>query len=203
MYATTFTNAPVNTPPPADLLGSTLRHLRYSGIVLLPTDSLWCVACDAQDPVAVKRLTRLCPPPPDLPVELLFADVAALRAATQRLHPRLETLLAYHRRPLAVVASPAHRFPAEVLQPDGRLVGRIAQDSFCARLVHELGRPLALVAAQRGNGPAPTHFGRVRSDIITGVDFTAQFRQREQLGEGPAVMVRYDEGAEELVFVRE
>ena len=203
MYATTFTNTPVNTPPPADALGSALRHLRYSGIVLLPTDSLWCVACDALDPVAVKRLSRLCPPLPGLPVELLFADVESLRAATRRLHPRLETLLAYHRRPLAVVAQPAQRFPAEVLQADGQLVGRIAQDTFCARLVRELGRPLALAVAQRGSEPPPTHFGRVRSDIIAGVDFTVQFRQREELGEGPAVMVRYDERAAELEFLRE
>jgi L-threonylcarbamoyladenylate synthase len=203
MYATTFTNTPVNTPPPADLLGPTLRHLRYSGIVLLPTDSLWCVACDATDPVATKRLTRLCPPQPELPVELLFPDVEALRAATLRLHPRLETLLAFHRRPLAVITEPAHRLPAEVLHPDGYAVARVAQDPFCARLTRELGRPLALAAAQCGAGPPPTHFGRVRSDIITGVDYTVKFRQREQLGEGPAVMVRYNEETAELEFLRE
>lgn len=203
MLATTFTNTRVNTLPPADALGTALRHLRYSGIVLLPTDNLWCVAGDATDPVAVKRLARLCPPTSELPVELLFAEIATLRSAAEQLHPRLETLLAFHRRPLAVVVSPARSFPDEVLDTNGKLVARIAQDPFCRRLVRELGRPLALAVAQRGPGPLPIHFGRVRSDIIAGVDHTVQYRQCEQLGDGPAVMVHFDDGAEELVFLRE
>ncbi|MCB0638151.1 MAG: Sua5/YciO/YrdC/YwlC family protein [Lewinella sp.] len=176
--------------------------LRREGLILAPTDSLWSIICDAQDPVALERLRRLRPPSPDHPIEVLFPNLDTLKRYAPFLHPRLETLLSYHARPLTVVTRATDSLPRPVISPDGLIAARIAQDSYCQQLLQFYGRPLASVLAHVPGTPYPTHFGRVRSDIIEAVDYVAKYRPREATNLHPSVMVRLGEN-EELDFIRE
>lgn len=184
-----------------DLEGAT-DILAREGLVLAPTDSLWCVLCDAQDPVALERLRRLRTPTREYPIEVLFPDLASLKRHTHDLHPRLETLLHFHTRPLTVLAESALPWPAPILSPRGQLAARIARDRYCQLLLNLYDRPLASLTAHFPNTPYPTHFGRIRSDIIEAVDYVAKYRPREATSQHPAVMVRLN-AEDELEFVRE
>jgi L-threonylcarbamoyladenylate synthase len=176
--------------------------LRREGVVLLPTDALWCIACAADNPVALERLRRLKAPSMEQPYELLFADLDHLKQYAPRLHPRLETLLAFHHRPLTLL-TPAHsqlRRPA--IRPDGLMAARVVQDRYCRQLIKLLNKPLATVFAYYEGSPYPDHFGRVRSDIISQVDYVARYRPREAHAQEPSVLVRINQ-QDELEFLRE
>ncbi len=176
--------------------------LRNEGLLLLPTDALWCVACDARDPVALERLRRLRPPSLASPFEILFPHLEMLKAYTTRLHPRLETLLLYHNRPLTIVTPGNQLLREPALLPNGHMAGRIVQDNYCRYLTQMLKGPLATIIAHFPETPYPSHFGRVRSDIIEAVDYVARYRPKEAISMVPSVMVQLDEELE-LDFLRE
>lgn len=176
--------------------------LRHEGLVLLPTDALWCVACLASDPVAIERLRRLLPPSAEHPYEFLFSSLDMLKAYAPQLHPRLETLLSFHRRPLTVL-TPAHpQCYAPALADRRHMAARVVHDRYCKALIQQLDGPILTAFARKPDTPMPSHVGRVRSDIISAVDYVARYRPREVFSQHPAVLVQVS-ADDELNFVRE
>lgn len=197
----TATQAPGFMIQRYDLEGA-VSILQQEGLVLLPTDALWCVACDALDPVALERLRRLRPPTAQQPFEILFPDLQMLKAYSDHLHPRLETLLAFHHRPLTIMTPGNRRLRTPAVLPDGQMAARIVRDNYCRHLTQMLDSPIATIPAHFPDSPLPAHFGRIRSDIIERVDYVAKYRPKEIHATLPSVMVQVDE-FDELVFLRE
>lgn len=89
------------------------RCVSTGGIAVFPSDTVYGIACDAQDPVAVQRLYELKGRVPGKPAAVMFFDLelalAALPELGSRTRSALERLL-----PGAVMAllpNPALRFP--------------------------------------------------------------------------------------------
>lgn len=180
--------------------------LENEGLVLLPTDTLWSVACLADDPLAIERLKRIIPPNGQQPFEILFDSLEMLKAYVPNLHPKLETLLIYHTRPVSIFTESATNFKHPMVYQNNQIVIRIAQDKYCKSLINILGKPIVINAAYFPKSPCPNHFGKVRSDIISAVDYVAKYRVKQNnlhnAIERPTALIRLN-GETELEFVRE
>lgn len=179
-----------------------LPTLHAGGLVLLPTANLWQLAANVTAGPAVRRLLDVCPPAAENRAELVFADQETLMAWCPRIHPRLFTLLAYHRRPLTLLVPAGPRVPLPLIDANGEVAVRLAMDSFVYRLCEDLEAPLVLCQALgRGATELPTSFGKIRSDVLRAADHIVARRQRETLGQFRAVCARY--GADgEIEFLR-
>lgn len=168
-----------------------LSTLQAGGLVLLPTANLWQMAANVAHPAAIQRLLQACPPSPVNRPELVFADAETLFSWCPRIHPRLFTLLAYHKRPLTLLVPVGKRVPLALIDQRGEVAVRLAMDSFCYRLCEDLEAPLVTCQAiGSGDRTLPTSFGKIRSDVLREADYTVQRRQREVLGSHRAVSVR-------------
>ena len=184
-------------------LTAALSALRAHGLVLIPTDTVWSVACDATDDMAVEQLRRLTQPTVLRPVELLFANLGQLLQYIHRFHPKLETLLAYHLRPLTVISPGGRQLSSLAMTTKQRFAVRITRDDYCLQLIERLQKPIATMAASTdAEAPAPAGFGFIRSDIIEQVDYVARHRHRDPATDSLSVMIELDE-SEEINFLRE
>ncbi|HMQ49764.1 MAG TPA: Sua5/YciO/YrdC/YwlC family protein [Saprospiraceae bacterium] len=197
----TFTNDGATMVQNYDL-DNALASLRAGGLILFPTDTVWCVGCDASNQVAIERLRQLRQLPADAALEVLVSSLDMLRSHVQHLHPRLETLLIYHVRPLTVIYDKGRNLPKEALSKEGRIAIRLVQDNYCRDLVDLLGSPIAAVEADKRNGFFPLNFGSISSDVIEEVDYVSKYRRRETVAGQPSVMVKLSR-KDELVFLRE
>lgn len=187
-----------------DLSGAFLT-LQKGGIILMPTDTLWSVACSAAHPEAIERLQRLVKlgNTPHHGLELIVHSMNMLKSQVIHLHPRLETLLVFHTRPLSMLMEAANHLPDILKDEEGHVAVRLAHDDFCIQLIGALGSPLVVAPACIDGQPFPAHFGAISSEIIEGVDHVSKYRQHERNGGEPAVMVKLMEEEEELIFLRE
>jgi len=187
---------------PLPPLGSrALSTLHEGGLVLLPTANLWQMTAHVHHLRAVEKLLVVCPPSSTNRPELVFADSETLRAWCPLIHPRLETLLAFHRRPLTLLVPAGRRVPLGLVDRRGEVAIRIAFDSFCYRLCEDLEAPLvSALAIGRGGQELPTRFGKIRSDVLRAANYAVQRRQRENLGRQTSVTARMNE-AEEIEFL--
>ncbi len=186
---TIFTNPVLHMIPQHHVEGA-LAAIENNGLVLCPTDTLWSIACNANDPVAVVRLLRLKPNTHPNNFELLVDSIEMLRDYVEHLHPRVETLLSYHMRPLTVVFEKARNLPDKILNVDGSIAVRIVQDDFCRNLISNLKAPLVSTFAHLDEAPMPTHFGAISSAVIEAVDYVVRYRQNDKSHGQPSVMVR-------------
>lgn len=176
--------------------------LKTGGLLLYPADSLWSIGCDATDPVAVERVCNLKGDRSTESFEILVDSIEMIRRYVDHLHPKIETLLAYHVRPLTVKFNRGRNLPERLLAADGSVAIRLAQDPSCRSLITHYRRPLVATTANRHDHPHPSSFGAISSAIIEGVDYVIKHRQQEKDMGDPPVMVRLSERGE-LEFLRE
>lgn len=178
-----------------------IATLQRGGIVLLPTTNLWQVVCSPDYPQAIYRQLQLCPPGRTTRSELIFPDLEMLREYVPQLHPKLETLLIFHKRPLTILVDDFPKAPNQLKDAKGRVAVRLIQDSFCHQLAEDMDSPLVATTARANGSPIlPLSFGRVRSDVLQGVDYVIRRRQKDLIADAPAVVVCLDD-KDEVVFV--
>lgn len=180
-----------------------LAVLRRGGVMLYPTDTIWGIGCDATNEDAVQRLIDIKTKKPDKGYILLVDSMEMLKKYVAQVHPRVQTLLAYHTRPLTVIYDEAVNVAANALAPDGSVAIRIVQDAFCRELIRQFGKPIIKTSANISGRPYPKHYGEISSDILEKVDMVVRFKQDIKEPGEQSIIVRFNVGAEELDFLRE
>jgi L-threonylcarbamoyladenylate synthase len=176
--------------------------LSGGGLVCYPTDTIWGIGCDLFNPDALARVAALKGGPPPHGYILLVDSIAMLKQIVPKVHPRLETLLAYHSRPLTILYDRTVGLPATVKASDNSVGIRIAQDEFCRELIAAFGKPLLSTGAHKNDQPYPPTFGAISSEILGGVDYVVKYRQDDKTHGVPSSIARLDRHME-LEFLRE
>ncbi len=176
--------------------------LADGGLILLPTDTIWGICCDATNPDAVRKVYELKQRPKDNPLVCLVDGVPMLKDYVEHVHPRIETLLEFHTRPLTVIYDQGKKLAPNLLGPSGSVGIRVVREAFCRMIIEHFGKPLVASSANVSGLPFPRNFGEISSDILSGVDFVARYRQSEKDLNEPSVIVKLQED-EELLFLRE
>ena len=180
-----------------------LSILRQGGAILYPTDTIWGIGCDATNEAAVNKITAIKGRTPDKGYVLLVDSIEMLKKHVGEVHPRVETLLSFHTRPLTIIYEESFGVASNVLAPDGSVAIRVVQDAFCRELIAQLGHPLVSTSANRSGSPFPAHYGEISSDILEKVDLVVKYKQDNKERGEPSVIARFNQEYEELDFLRE
>jgi len=197
----TFTNERASMVQNYDLEGAK-RALQEGQLILYPTDTVWSIGCDATNLRAIMRIRNLKKTPVEQGLEVLVSSLPMLRQYVTHLHPRLETLLHYHVRPLTIIYEQGRNLPRSVMHEDGSIAIRLVQDDYCRALIDSLGMPLVAAAADLRANYFPTGFGTISSDVIEQVGYVSRHRRTDRTPSEPSVMVRLGD-KDELDFLRE
>ncbi len=197
----TFTN-PTNYMVHNYELEPILAYLETGGTILYPTDTIWGIGCDATNEDAIDKVISLKQRDPSNPFVILVSSIEMLKKYVTWTHPRLETLLQYHERPLTIIYENAINLAKNATSMDGSVAIRIPKDPFCQQLIENFGKPLVSTSANISNAPYPNHFGEISSAVIIGVDHVVKYRQLDKNMNEPSVICKLDEN-EELFFLRE
>ena len=186
-----------------DDISEIVRLLEGGGIICYPTDTIWGIGCDATNEAAVARISALKGRAPDKGYVLLVSSIEMLKRYVPKIHPRLETLLSFHQRPLTIVYERGVAgLPAAAKAPDGSAAIRVAQDEFCQQLIEAFGKPLISTSANKSGEPFPPTFGAISSEILGGVDYVVKYRQDDKEPGEPSSIAKLDRH-HELDFIRE
>lgn len=183
-------------------LDSAVKTLQQGGMMLLPTDTIWGIACDACDEKAIQRVRDLKKRDISKPFIILVDSVEMLKNYVRHVHPKVETLLTFHKRPLTVIYDKSKNLALNAIASDGSVGIRIPTDDYCLNLIRQLGRPIIATSANVSNEPFPTSFSTISYTILKGVDYVATHRRDEISKEQPSVVVKLSD-KQELVFLRE
>ncbi len=185
-----------------DHFEKSLSVLRQGGTILFPTDTIWGIGCDATNETAVDKVYSLKKRDKSKPLIVLASDIDMIKKYVMHVHPKLETLLQYHTRPITVIYDHQDGLPKNVISKDNTIGIRIPQDNFCRELIQSFGKPIVATSANISNEAFPKNFGEITSSVISKVDFTIPYRQNDSNFLPPSAIVRLSPN-EELIFLRE
>lgn len=178
-----------------------VQKLAAGNTILYPTDTIWGLGCDATNAAAVERIYEIKNRPKDKPFILLVDGIDMLHEYVDNIHPRLETLLFYHERPLTVIYDTPKNLPDIAMGPDKTVGIRVTQDLFCKTIIEQLGKPIVATSANKSDRPFPRNFGSIDIEVIKESDYVVKYKQDDQSESAESVIVKVSDKAE-LVFLR-
>lgn len=184
-----------------DKLSDIIKTLENDGVLLHATDTVWGLACSALSEKAIDKIYAIKQRERSKPILMLVDSLEMLKKHVPHIHPRIETLLHFHKKPLTVVYPRIKRLPEFALADNKSAAIRITRDPYTNHLIKLLGCPLMSTSANISEEPFANAFKDVSLEIIDKVEFVSQHRQDEILKGRPSVMVSYDEDGE-LNFLR-
>ena len=93
------------------LIDETAAILEQGKTILYPTDTIWGLGCDATNGEAVRKIFEIKQRSPEKAFILLVDSIDMLKRYVKEIHPRVETLLVYHKRPLTLIYKEAQNLP--------------------------------------------------------------------------------------------
>lgn len=181
-----------------NILNQAVSTISNGGVILYPTDTTWALGCDATNRKSVDRILSIHSSSFEFPMEIMVASIQMLHQFVEVVHPRLETLLVYHRRPLTVIYDHCRNIAPNAMK-DGKAAIRVTHCPFCQDLIRSVGKPLIAVAAADVDGHYPANLEDVDVTLRGKVDLVMY--EMEGRPEQPAVIVALNERAE-LCFLR-
>lgn len=175
--------------------------LKEGGNILYPTDTIWGIGCDATNAAAVDRIITMKGDQVEQPIVVLMDSIEMLHRYVYEVHPRIETLIYYHQRPLTVIYEQCRNLAPKLLDKHGSAAIRVTLDPFCREVISSLGRPLVATNASVTRVAYPASFAEVDQEVIQGVDYVVHYKQDMVSEEFPSVIVKLTDKAE-LDFIR-
>ncbi|MFZ1677398.1 MAG: L-threonylcarbamoyladenylate synthase, partial [Saprospiraceae bacterium] len=145
--------------------------LKQGGVLLYPADTIWGIGCDASIQSAVEKVNDIKGRESQKPLIILVSDLEQLYSVVTSVHPRIDTLLHFHERPLTVIYPQAKKEYLHLAAKDGSLGVRLVKSGFCHDLIVAYQRPLVSTSANRSGELSPSKFGSISSQIISLVDY--------------------------------
>jgi L-threonylcarbamoyladenylate synthase len=186
---------------PRDEVSEIVTVLKDDGLILAPTDTIWGIHCDATNAFAVERV-NLLKNSFGKGYIILVPNIEELKKYTDSIHPKIETLLEFHKRPLSIIFPKGINLPENILGPGGSIGIRICKEPIFLAIFEELGKPLLSTSPNILDAPIPQTFGGIRSDVFSKMDYVVKQRQAEKTEQFPSAVVMYNE-ENELEFIRE
>jgi L-threonylcarbamoyladenylate synthase len=170
-----------------------VKAFRFGGVVIYPTDTIWGIGCDATNVAAIKRVYDIKKRTYDKPLIVLVSDIDMLKDHVDEIHPRIESLLHYHAKPLTVIYSNVKAIP-DILKGKGATVGiRIVQDEYCKNFIRELGKPIVSTSVNISDTPPPVHFAEISFDLLNAVDYVSKYRRKDVFEAKASSIITFDD----------
>jgi L-threonylcarbamoyladenylate synthase len=178
-----------------------IKLLKEGKIILYPTDTVWGIGCLVSHPDSIERIFQIKKRDRGKSTILLVDSIQMLKKYITSIHPKVETLMGFHNRPLTVIYPQSRNLDQSIPAEDGSIAIRVCEDPFCKMLIQGVQMPIISTSANIANQPSPGSFSEISSEILSAVDYVVRYRQLDKTPHEPSVIVTYDSDGE-LIFVR-
>ncbi|MBP7216059.1 MAG: threonylcarbamoyl-AMP synthase [Candidatus Omnitrophica bacterium] len=139
--------------------------IRQGGLVIIPTETVYGIAANMNNPEALKRLNTIKQRPPDKPYPMLLADIFRVDEHAQEISPAAYRLMyTFWPGPLTLI------FKAKKVTQGSTIGIRIPDHDIAARIVRQAQVPVVCPSANVSGRPAPINFADALRDLDGLVD---------------------------------
>ena len=174
--------------------------LNEGKIILYPTDTIWGIGCDSMNTESAKRINKIRKKMPEAAMILLVSDLEMLKTYVKEIHPRIETLLAYHERPLTVLYKAKKNVP-DIYIENNKVAIRIVKETSISLLIKKFGRPIVGATACIEGEDFPRNFQEINASIKSSVDYIFNLKTEVAETGEPSVIASFSKNGK-LKFLR-
>ncbi len=153
--------------------------LEEGGIIIFPSDTGWSLGCDALNENAVQTICHLKGKNMENPWIILVSDIEMLKKYAVEIHPRIESLIYYHEKPLTVIYKNVPGFPS-IIYGDKKSLGiRVVRDKYCEEFIKAYGKPVICTSVKNPGEETPVNFQKINPELLQKADFVSNYRRND------------------------
>ena len=178
-----------------------LKIINDGGIILCPTDTVWSLCCDALNHNAVKHIYSIKKKDTIETMVLMVNSIDHLKKYIVDIHPRIETLIHYHRRPISVMYRANENLPSYLSDNNGTIAIRVVKEPTLTKIINSLNRPIVSTSANLTGAPIPKNYNDIHQSIKDNVDYIFSPKFYPENKSESSMLISFDEEGE-LIFLR-
>jgi len=141
------------------------------GVVVFPTTSLYGLAADASDPVAIEKVFAIKQRPLNKPILILVPDVRDIRSLVQEIPPAVERIMtALWPGNLTLIFKSGSALSPILTAGTGKIGIRLPVFPVARRLVRAAGRPITATSANISGQTGCSQIADLDSSVSAAVD---------------------------------
>ena len=165
-----------------------VSHLSRSGVVAIPTDTLYGLAASAVDPEAVARVFEIKGRPGGMAMPVLLADPQDLDTfATDVSEVARKLANRFWPGPLSLVVKRSEAMPDAATAGHNTVALRVPDHPVPRAIARRLGAPITGTSANPSGQPAATTAAKVREQLGDAVDLVVDAGE-SPIGEGSTIL---------------
>ena len=147
------------------------RIIRAGGLVAFPTETVYGLGGDAENPLASRKIYEAKGRPSDNPLIVHIAEISQLREIASHLPKEAEKLAeAFWPGPLTMIVDKNDRIPLETTGGLQTVAVRMPSHPAAREFIRVSGRMIAAPSANTSGRPSPTRAEHVRQDLDGRID---------------------------------
>ncbi len=146
-----------------------LASLKKGELVIIPADTFYCIAVDAQNSTAIENLINVTGEKDGKRLTVLASEDLIYKHIKEVPEVAMQ-LIEVTDSPLTIIYPGATGLPSQLIMQDGSAAIRVPSNTFTKEIIRRLNRPLAVLAV-RGSSPEVSYTAPVTfEEILTGKD---------------------------------
>lgn len=179
-----------------DDIRQAVQVMRSGGLVLMPTDTIWGLACDATNEAAVRKVFAAKQRDDAKALITLVDKPALVERYVQAVPDAAWDLMDVADKPLTLVYDDARGLAPNLVAEDGSVAIRVTKEPFSRALCGRMARAIVSTSANISGQPAPRCFSEISDEIKAAADYICTSRREESGESRPSGIIKIGRGGE-------
>lgn len=175
------------------------QTLKQGGLILFPTDTVWCIGCDASNTEAVKKVHKLKQRIDSKALICLVADDRMLKKYVKQIPETALNIIEITNKPTTIIYDEAQNLDNNLIAEDGSIAIRIPDDEFCFQLSRKLNGAIVSTPANISGQPIPKSFKEISQEVLKGVDYVVNLHHEKMLNKLPSIIKLSNSGIVKVI----
>ncbi|PLX12396.1 MAG: threonylcarbamoyl-AMP synthase [Marinilabiliales bacterium] len=154
-----------------------LEILINGGIILMPTDSIWGLACDATNQEAIEKIYAIKKKTDHKAMLILLSNANRLYQYIKDIPDIAWELIDNSVKPLTIIYPNAKNLPESIMGTDKSIGIRIVDEPFCNQLLERFKKPIVSTSANISGVNFPPTFAHISDQIKKQADYIVDYKQ--------------------------
>ena len=169
-----------------------VSNLKMGKIVLMPTDTIWGITCDATNEFSVDRVFKLKKRDKLKSLIHLVPNITSLEKIVGPLSNNIKKIIKNSLKPTTIVYKNYQNSIGNIKLKDNTIAIRVVKDKRCKKIISLLGKPIIATSANVSGEKNPNDFDEISQKIIDGVDFVTKMKNKNKFNQ-PSRIISIDE----------
>tara|TARA_B100001996_G_C18646095_1_gene587461 strand:- start:895 stop:1455 length:561 start_codon:yes stop_codon:yes gene_type:complete len=165
-----------------------IKALEKGDIILLPTDTIWGICCDATNTKAINNISKLKKRTKEKSFICLVSKIELLEKIIGSISEKILKILTQSKKPTSFIFPNGRNLSKNVFARDGSIAVRFVKNGFCKKLIDKYNKPIIATSANISGEKFPKNYYEIDYKIIEGVDYIVAINKNRELDKASRIV---------------